>query len=87
MPLGDDDCSFAGVEVKFKGMVYPVLIQPNHIPELTSVSPNSSGLRVGAAVTLNDLEQALRNEIELQPGKNMFRLIFRKYDEVDFNIN
>ncbi|XP_021921362.1 xanthine dehydrogenase isoform X2 [Zootermopsis nevadensis] len=56
-----------GVEVKFKNMVYPVLIQPNQIPELISVSMNSTGLRIGAAVTLNNMEQALRNEIELQP--------------------
>lgn len=64
----------AGVEVKFKNMVYPVLIQPNQIPELISVSMNSTGLRIGAAVTLNNMEQALRNEIESQPGKNMLRL-------------
>jgi xanthine dehydrogenase/oxidase len=62
--------SITGVEVKFKNMVYPVLIQPNQILELTSVIPNSSGLRVGAAVTLNDMQQALQNEIESQPGTN-----------------
>jgi xanthine dehydrogenase iron-sulfur cluster and FAD-binding subunit A len=60
--------SFTGVEVKFKNMVYPVLIQPSQILELTSVATNSSGIRVGAAVTLNDMQQALRNEIESQPG-------------------
>jgi hypothetical protein len=62
--------SFAGVEVKFKNMVYPVLIQPTQILELTSVATGSSGVRVGAAVTLNDMQQALRNEIESQPGTN-----------------
>jgi len=61
--------SIAGVEVKFKNMVYPHLIQANMILELTSVAPNSSGLRVGAAVTLSNLQQALKNEIEKQPGK------------------
>lgn len=50
-------------------MMYPDLIQPNMIVELTTVAPNSSGLRVGAAVTLNDMQQALKNEIESQPGK------------------
>ena len=49
--------------------MYPDLIQPNMILELTSVAPNSSGLRVGAAVTLSDMQQALKNEIESQPGK------------------
>lgn len=62
--------SFAGVEMKFKNMIYPVLIQPNQILELTSVATGSSGLRVGAAVTLNDMQQALRNDIESQPGTN-----------------
>ncbi|KAJ4447027.1 hypothetical protein ANN_09015 [Periplaneta americana] len=56
-----------GVEVKFKNMVYPVLIQPNQIPELNSVYAEAEGLRVGAAVTLDDLQQALRKEIESQP--------------------
>jgi xanthine dehydrogenase iron-sulfur cluster and FAD-binding subunit A len=62
--------SFAGVEMKFKNMMYPVLIQPNQILELASVATSSSGLRVGAAVTLNDMQQALRNDIESQPGTN-----------------
>jgi len=61
--------SIAGVEVKFKNMIYPYLIQPNMISELTSVAPNSSGLRVGAAVTLSVMQQALENEIDSQPGK------------------
>ena len=59
---------YAGVEVKFKNMVYPVLIQPNQIPELTSVTTTDSGIRVGAAVTLSDMEQALRRQIETLPG-------------------
>jgi Xanthine dehydrogenase, iron-sulfur cluster and FAD-binding subunit A len=54
--------------VKFKNMVYPVLIQPNQIPELTSVTTTDSGIRVGAAVTLSDMEQALRRQIETLPG-------------------
>ncbi|KAJ9595230.1 hypothetical protein L9F63_013467, partial [Diploptera punctata] len=56
-----------GVEMKFKNMVYPVLIQPNQIPELTSVTSVNSGLRVGAAVTLNEMEIALRNQINTLP--------------------
>jgi xanthine dehydrogenase/oxidase len=76
--------SLAGVEMKIKNMVYPVLIHPNQIPELISASSDRSGLRVGAAVTLNDMEQTLRKEIELQPGKHKLRLICKQYDEVDF---
>jgi xanthine dehydrogenase/oxidase len=75
--------SLAGVEVKFKNMVYPILIQPNQIPELISVSSNSIGLKVGAAVTLNDMEHALKIEIESQPGKNMLSLTCRQFNEVD----
>jgi xanthine dehydrogenase/oxidase len=61
--------SIAGVEVKFKNKMYPHLIQPSMIVELTSVAPNSSGLRVGAAVTWSDMQQALNSEIDSQPGK------------------
>jgi xanthine dehydrogenase/oxidase len=71
------------VEVKFKNMVYPVLIQPTQIPELTSVAANSSGVRVGAAVTLNDMQQALRNEIESQPGTNTTTLFLDRSSSKD----
>ncbi|XP_039283580.1 xanthine dehydrogenase [Nilaparvata lugens] len=45
-----------GVEVKFKNCVYPVLIQPSQVAELSEITVQSDGIKVGAAVTLSDLE-------------------------------
>ena len=48
---------------------HPVLIHPIAVPELMSVSATSTGLRVGAAVTISNLEEALKLEIKKHPGK------------------
>uniref|UniRef100_A0A2A4K8J0 xanthine dehydrogenase n=2 Tax=Heliothis virescens TaxID=7102 RepID=A0A2A4K8J0_HELVI len=56
-----------GVEVKFKHCVYPTIITPNSIPELTSITENENGLTVGAATTLMDLENNLRKYINDLP--------------------
>ncbi|XP_044755537.1 xanthine dehydrogenase [Coccinella septempunctata] len=56
-----------GVEMKFKNMVYPVLIQPNLIEELIEIKSVESGVRVGAGATLMDIESYLRKQIECLP--------------------
>ncbi|CAB3367423.1 Hypothetical predicted protein [Cloeon dipterum] len=57
-----------GVEVKFKNFHYPVLIQPNHIEELTSVQViEGQGVKFGAAVTLSELEATLKEQQKKQP--------------------
>ncbi|CAK1600926.1 unnamed protein product [Parnassius mnemosyne] len=45
-----------GVEVKFKHFVYPVIIMPNCITEMNTIVENKTGLVVGSAVTLMELE-------------------------------
>lgn len=57
-----------GVEVKFKNCLYPVLINPNQVTELVSTKITDGGLRVGAAVTLSNLETILLEQISQQPG-------------------
>ncbi|XP_067010051.2 xanthine dehydrogenase [Anabrus simplex] len=66
-----------GVEVKFKNCLYPVLIQPSHVAELTTISAVESGLCVGASVTLSDMENALKEQINTQPDHKtrIFRAI------------
>jgi xanthine dehydrogenase/oxidase len=48
-----------GIEVKFKGSDYPVLVNPSHVPELQVLDFNgageNAGMTIGAAVTLNRL--------------------------------
>ena len=45
-----------GIEVKFKNCQYPIMIQPSHVKELTSVTENQDGITFGASVTLTELE-------------------------------
>lgn len=49
-----------GIETKFKGMEYSVLINPSHISELKASRVEENGVRFGAAVTIN----AIRNFIK-----------------------
>lgn len=36
-------CLLSGIEVKFKNMVYPVILAPNNIPELNMVTQTEGG--------------------------------------------
>lgn len=56
-----------GVEVKFKHCVYSTIIMPNCIPELNAITENDTGLTIGAAVTLMEIENTFRKYIKDQP--------------------
>ncbi|CAK9809030.1 Xanthine dehydrogenase [Anthophora quadrimaculata] len=56
-----------GVEVKFKHLSYPVLIQPTLIKELQNIDEYPEAMNVGASVTLIELEKSLRNQIDKKP--------------------
>ncbi|CAH1406870.1 unnamed protein product [Nezara viridula] len=58
-----------GVEVKFKNFLYPVLIMPNQIKELTEVSVEEDKIKVGAAVTLSEMEKALLQQMKTVPSE------------------
>jgi xanthine dehydrogenase/oxidase len=55
------------VEVKFKNCLYPVIIQPTEIQELSEVKVEEKGVRLGASVTLSDMESILKKQISSQP--------------------
>jgi xanthine dehydrogenase/oxidase len=57
-----------GVEVKFKNCLYPVLISPNRVHEMITMSVEEKGLKVGAAVTLTALEIELKKLVKALPG-------------------
>ena len=59
----------SGVETKFKGAFYEVLLSVSHVPELNTIEEKEDGLQVGAAVTLNTLKQKLSDIIERLPGQ------------------
>ncbi|XP_005932779.1 xanthine dehydrogenase/oxidase isoform X1 [Haplochromis burtoni] len=56
-----------GVEVKFKNMVYPVILAPTFIPELSAVTHTEDGIVFGAACTLSHMAVVLRQAVESLP--------------------
>uniref|UniRef100_A0A4W6FUF9 Xanthine dehydrogenase/oxidase n=1 Tax=Lates calcarifer TaxID=8187 RepID=A0A4W6FUF9_LATCA len=56
-----------GIEVKFKNMVYPVILAPSFIPELNSVTHTEDGVVFGAACTLSHMGAVLRQAVETLP--------------------
>lgn len=57
-----------GIEMKFKGMRYPVLIGATHVKELNAITAGpGGGVTFGASVTLTRLSDALKREIASRP--------------------
>lgn len=56
-----------GVEVKFKHCHYPVLVLPTQVHEMTAIQVTPKGVRVGAAVTLMDMQEVLQSQIDTLP--------------------
>ena len=59
-----------GVETKFKGEFYEVLLCVSHVPELKRMEEQEGGLLVGAAVSLNTLKHKLSEMINKLPGES-----------------
>ncbi|XP_063595741.1 xanthine dehydrogenase/oxidase-like [Penaeus indicus] len=56
-----------GIEVKFKNVTYPVLINPTNVAELTKVALAKEGVAFGASVTLSAVEGTLRRQVNSLP--------------------
>lgn len=56
-----------GVEMKFRNILYPVLIQPTRVKEMCEVIESEEYLQVGASVTLVEMEEKLREQIKTKP--------------------
>ncbi|XP_037618622.1 xanthine dehydrogenase/oxidase isoform X2 [Sebastes umbrosus] len=56
-----------GIEVKFKNMVYPVILAPAFIPELNTVTHTEDGVAFGAACTLSHMGAVLKTAVETLP--------------------
>jgi xanthine dehydrogenase/oxidase len=59
--------SEVGIEMKFKNMLYPVLIGATHVPELSEIRVEDSGIHFGASVTLTKLLTTCRHVASEQP--------------------
>lgn len=54
--------------MKFKHLIYPILIQPTQIKEMREIIEIPEALRIGASVTLVELEETLKHYIKIKPG-------------------
>jgi hypothetical protein len=67
--VGISVCILAeGVEVKFRGALYDVLISPSSVPELNNMEVTDQGLVVGGAVVLTELGKKLQELVDSMPG-------------------
>ena len=58
----------SGIEIKFKNQLYPVLIAPTHIKELTAVTHSDDGVTFGASTTLSTIDETLKKLVKKLPG-------------------
>ncbi|XP_048480655.1 xanthine dehydrogenase [Plutella xylostella] len=58
-----------GVEIKFKNMVYPLLLSPNIIPDLNFCKVTETGYVIGGATSLTDASDFLAAEVIQNPAK------------------
>ncbi|KAM4041887.1 xanthine dehydrogenase/oxidase [Anomaloglossus baeobatrachus] len=56
-----------GIEMKFKNMLYPVIITPSWVAELNAVEQSEEGIRFGAACTLATLGDVLQKAVSDHP--------------------
>uniref|UniRef100_A0A0S7EL74 XDH n=1 Tax=Poeciliopsis prolifica TaxID=188132 RepID=A0A0S7EL74_9TELE len=56
-----------GIEVKFKNMVYPVILAPGFIAELNAVTHTEDGIVFGAACTLSHMGTVLKEAVHRLP--------------------
>ncbi|XP_061157633.1 xanthine dehydrogenase/oxidase isoform X1 [Syngnathus typhle] len=57
-----------GIEVKFKNMLYPVILAPAFIPELHKVIYTDEGIVFGAACTLTQVGEVLKEAVKELPS-------------------
>ncbi|XP_062236272.1 xanthine dehydrogenase/oxidase [Platichthys flesus] len=56
-----------GIEVKFKNLLYPVILCPSFVSELNSVTHTDDGVVFGASCTLSHMGAVLRQAVETLP--------------------
>ena len=55
--------------MRFKNQHYPVLINVGSIPELLDVKVDDKGITIGASVSLSQVDEILKHEIEKASGE------------------
>ncbi|XP_069810295.1 xanthine dehydrogenase/oxidase isoform X2 [Dendropsophus ebraccatus] len=69
-----------GIEIKFKNMLYPVIIAPSGIAELNVVEDTEEGIRIGAACSLSTLSDVLQKAVSDLPSykTEVFRAVLEQ---------
>ncbi|XP_073194775.1 xanthine dehydrogenase/oxidase isoform X4 [Lepidochelys kempii] len=69
-----------GIEMKLKNMLYPVIIAPAWIPEMTFVQHTEEGITFGAACTLSFVEVVLKKAVAELPSckTELFRAVLEQ---------
>ncbi|XP_076008116.1 aldehyde oxidase 6 [Genypterus blacodes] len=69
-----------GPEIKFKGVLYPLIISPTRVLELFEVSVTEQGVWVGAGCSLSHVLSVLRNVVGQIPGEKaeLFRALIQQ---------
>jgi len=57
--------------MKYKNLIYPILIQPIQIKEMYEIIETPEALRIGASVTLTVLEEILKYHVKIKPGNSL----------------
>uniref|UniRef100_A0A1B0D5Q3 Xanthine dehydrogenase n=1 Tax=Phlebotomus papatasi TaxID=29031 RepID=A0A1B0D5Q3_PHLPP len=71
-----------GVEVKFRNCLFPVLISTAQIPELNEITETTKGVKIGASVSLADMEEKLRRLIEDRPETETSRCFSKSHAKI-----
>ncbi|KAI4895470.1 hypothetical protein NFI96_023969, partial [Prochilodus magdalenae] len=56
-----------GIEMKFKNLLYPVILAPTYIQELSRIQYTENGIEFGASVTLTVMGKELREQVDKLP--------------------
>ena len=56
-----------GIDRKFRHMRFPYVVSPIKVPELNQITLQETGITIGAAVTLSNLQHELKNIIQKEP--------------------
>ncbi|XP_061729904.1 xanthine dehydrogenase-like [Cydia pomonella] len=65
-----------GVEIKFKKIIYPILLSPSLITEMNFCSVTNKGVKIGSSATLTEIAKFLQDVVTKNPRRcNIFEAI------------
>ena len=68
--------------MKLKNMLYPVIVAPTHVAELKTITHTDRGIKFGAAVTLTQIDEELKDAIQKYLG--MYKIGVQKFQSCNY---